>query len=102
MNLRPRKASWFVSGLLLVTVVSAGWELVVAQPESETRRPAGDTTDATFELLGYHKIVNISNITYTSDEGGVFDIYFACSSDQRRGPFEVDRCKRYSKGEIIF
>ncbi len=51
MKLRTRKASWFVSGLLLVTVVSAGLELVVAQPKSETSRPAFDTSEATFELL---------------------------------------------------
>ena len=102
MKLRPRKASWFVSGLLLLTVVSAGLKFVVAQPNIETSRPAFDTSEATFELLGEHKLVNINNITYTSDEGGVFDIYFACSSVERRGSFKVNRCKRYNKGEIIF
>src|SRR5262249_48963372 len=79
-----RKPSWFVSGLSLVIVVSAGLGVVVAQPKGETPRPAFDASGATFEWLGEHRFVNINNITYANDGGGAFDIYFACSST--RGP----------------
>jgi hypothetical protein len=89
MKSRTRKASWFVSGLLLFAVVSAGLEMVVAQPKSGTSRPAFDTSEATFELLGENKIVNINNITYTSDRDGVFDIYFACSSSRGEDPLRL-------------
>ena len=102
MKLRPRKASWFVSGLLLVTVVSTGLKLVVAQPKSETKSPAFDTTQATFELLGEHKIVNINNITYASDEGGVFDIYFACSSERGGDPLRLTDTKDIIKAKSYF
>ena len=102
MKLRPRKASWFVSGVLLVTVVSAGLELVVAQPKSETSRPAVDTSEATFESLGEHKIVNINHITYTSDEGGVFDIYFACSSTRGEDPLRLTDTKDITKAKTYF
>jgi hypothetical protein len=89
MKLRTRKASWFVSGLLLVTVVSAGLGLVLAQPKSETSRPVLDTSEATFEWLGENKVVNINNIAYTSDEDRVFDIYFACSSSRGEDPLRL-------------
>ena len=102
MNLHPRKAFWFVSGLLLVTVVSAGLKLAVAQPRSETSRPAFDTSEATFELLGEHKIVNINNITYTSDEGGVFDIFFACSSTRGEDPLRLTDTKDITKAKSYF
>ena len=93
MNLRTRKASWFVSGLLLFAVVWAGLEVVVAQPKSETSRPVFDTSEATFELLGENKVVNINNIAYTSDEDGVFDIYFACSSSRGEDPLRLTDAK---------
>ncbi len=93
MKLRTRKASWFVSGLLLFAVVSAGLEVVVAQPKSETSRPAFDTSEATFELLGENKVVNIKNIAYTSDGDGVFDIYFACSSTRGEDPLRLTDAK---------
>jgi hypothetical protein len=93
MKLRTRKATWFVSGLFLVTVVSAGFEAVVAQPRSETSRPAFDTSGATFELLGERKFVNINNIAYTSDEDRVFDIYFACSSTRGEDPLRLTDTK---------
>jgi hypothetical protein len=80
MKPQTRNTFWLVSGLLLITVVLAGVELVVAQPTSETSRPALDTSEATFELLGEHKFVNIDNIAYTSDEGRIFNIYLTCSS----------------------
>ena len=102
MNLRPRKASWFVSGLLLVTVVSAGLELVVAQPKSETSRPAIDTSEATFEVIGEHDVVNINHITYTSDAGGVFDIYFACSSTRGEDPLRLTDAKDIAKAKSYF
>jgi hypothetical protein len=102
MNSLPRKASWFVSGLLLVAVVSAGLQLVVAQPESATRRPAFDTSEATFELLGEHKLVNINHITYASDEGGVFDIYFACSSTRGEDPLRLTDAKDITKAKSYF
>lgn len=93
MKLRMRKASWFVSGLLLVTVVSGGLELVVAQPRSETSRPALDTGGATFEWLGENKVINLNNIAYTSDEGQLFDIYFACSSTRGEDPLRLTDTK---------
>ena len=102
MKLLPRKASWFVSGLLLATVVSAGFKLVVAQPKSETSRPAFDTSKATFEMLGEHKSVNINHITYTSDEGGVFDIYFACSSTRGEDPLRLTDSKDITKAKSYF
>jgi hypothetical protein len=79
--------------------VSAGLELVVAQPKSETSRPVFDTSEATFESLGENKIVNINNIAYTSDEGGAFDIYFACSSSRGEDPLRLTDTKdiRYAK-----
>ncbi|MGP0062078.1 MAG: hypothetical protein ACLQGP_00565 [Isosphaeraceae bacterium] len=89
MKLRTRKASWFVSGLLLVAVASAGLELAVAQPKSETSRPAFDTNEATFELLGEDKFVNIKNIAYTIDEDNVFNIYFTCSSTRGEDPLRL-------------
>jgi hypothetical protein len=102
MKFRPRKASWFVSGLLLVIVMSTGLRIVMAQPKSETKSPAFDTSEATFELLGEHKIVNINNITYTSDEGGVFDIHFACSSARGEDPLRLTETKDITKAKSYF
>ena len=80
MKLRLRKACWFVPGLLLVTMVSASLEFVVAQPKSETSRPAFDTSQATFELLGEHK--NVRNIAYIeSNEDSVVVNFNARISD---------------------
>jgi hypothetical protein len=102
MKLRPPKASWLVSGLLLVTVVPAGFKLVVAQPKNETSRPAFDRNEATFELLGDHKLVNISTITYVSDDDGVFDIYFACSSARGTDPLRLTDTRDISKARLYF
>lgn len=102
MKLHRGKAFWLVSGLLLVIVVSSGLELAVAQPKGETKGPASDAREATFQLLGERTLVNTNHIAYTSDEGPVFDIYFACSSARGRGSAKVERYKRYNKGEIIF
>jgi hypothetical protein len=102
MNLHPRKASWFVSGLLLVTVVLAGLQLVVAQPESEARRPAFDAREATFETLGEHKTVNINHVTYTNDAGGLFDIHFACSSARAEDPLRFTDSKDIAKARSYF
>jgi hypothetical protein len=93
MKLRTRKASWFVSGLLLFAVVSAGLEVVVAQPKSETSRPVSGTSEATFESLSENIIININNIAYTSDGDGVFDIYFACSSSRGEDPLRLRDAK---------
>lgn len=89
MALRTRKACWFVSGLLLVAAVSAGLELVAAQPGSETSRSVFDMDEAAFESLSENLVINIKNIAYTSDEGGVFDIYFACSSVRGTDPLRL-------------
>lgn len=89
MKLRARKASWFVSGLLLVAAASAGRGLVVAQPEGEAPKAAFEAGDATFEALATNKFVNVSSITYASDEGTVFDIYFACSSSRGTDPLRL-------------
>jgi hypothetical protein len=102
MKLRPRKASWFVSSLLVLAVVLAGVKLVVAQPKTESSRPAFDTSEATFELLGEHKLVNINHIAYTSDEGGVFDIYFACSSTRGEDPLRLTDAKDITKAKSYF
>jgi hypothetical protein len=102
MKLHPRKASWFVSGLLLVAVASAGLQSLVAQPESEARRPAFDTSEATFELLGAHVLVNINNITYTSDEGRLFDVFFACSSSRGEDPLRLTDAKDIAKAQSYF
>ena len=98
MKLRPRTVSWFVSGLLLVTVVSAGLEMVVAQ----TKSPANDTSEATFELLSEHRLVNLSTITYTSDDGGLFDIHFACSSARGEDPLRLTDTKDITKAKSYF
>jgi hypothetical protein len=102
MKLRTRKASWFVSGLLLFAAVSAGLEVVVAQPKSETPRPAFDTSEATFELLGENKIVNINNIAYTSDDDRVFDIYFSCSSSRGEDPLRLTDTKDITRAKLYF
>src|ERR1700733_10854254 len=102
MKLQTRTASWFVSGLLLLAVVSAGLGVVVAQPKSETSRPVFDTSEATFELLGENKIVNINTIAYTSDDGGVFDIYFACSSSRGEDPLRFTNTKDVTKAKSYF
>jgi hypothetical protein len=102
MNLRTRKASWFVSGLLLLAVVSAGLEVVVAQPKNETPRPVFGTSEATFELLGENKVVNINNIAYTSDGDGVFDIYFACSSTRGEDPLRLTDAKDIMRAKSYF
>ena len=102
MKLRPRTAFWFVSAFLLVTVVSAGFELVVAQPKSETSRPALDKGGAVFELLGESKRVNINNIIYTSDGGRVFDIFFACSSTRGEDPLRLIDANDIAKARSYF
>jgi hypothetical protein len=102
MKLRTRKLSWFVSGLLLFAVVSAGLELVVAQPKSETSGPVFDTSEATFELLGENKFVNINTIAYTSDGDGAFDIYFACSSSRGEDPLRFTDTKDTTKARSYF
>ena len=104
MTLRTRKASWFVSGLLLVTFTLAGFDLVLAQPRDETPRPAFDG-EATFEMLGENKLVNIDSVAYASDDGGKFDIYFACSSVRGTDPLrlidekDIMRAKSYFSEE---
>jgi hypothetical protein len=102
MTLRTRRASWFVSGLLLVTVVLAGFELVVAQPQGGASRPALDASEATFVSLGEHKIVNVNNISYTSDEGRVFDIYFACTSVRAPDPLRLTDAKEITNARSYF
>jgi hypothetical protein len=102
MKLLTRKASWFVSGLLLFAVVSAGLEVVVAQPKSETSRPLFETSEARFELLGKDKIVNILNIAYTSDGDGAFDIYFACSSARGEDPLRLTDARDITSARSYF
>jgi hypothetical protein len=102
MELRTRKASWFVSGLLLVAVVSAGLELAVAQPRSETSRPASDASPATFESFDEHFYININNVAYTSDEDRVFDIYFACSSSRAPDPLRFTDTNDIRKAKAYF
>lgn len=100
--LRTRKPSWFVSGLSLVIVASAGLGVVAAQPKGETPRPAFDASGATFEWLGENKFVNINNITYTDDEDGVFDIYFACSSMRGPDPLRLTDPKDIRQAKAYF
>ena len=102
MNLHTRTASWFVSGLLLATVLSSSFGLVVAQPKSETKKPAFDTSETPFELLGERTLVNINHITYASDQGGLFDIYFACSSARGEDPLRLSDPKDIAKARSYF
>jgi hypothetical protein len=102
MKLRTRKAFWFVSGLLLFAVVSAGLEVVVAQPKSETSKPVFNTSEATFEPLGENTFVNIKAIAYTSDGDGVFDIYFACSSTRGEDPLRFTDAKAIMRAKSYF
>ncbi len=102
MKLHVRKASWFVSGLVLVTVMSAGLALVEAQPKSTISRPALEAGEAVFESLGEHKSVNINTIAYTSDEGGVFDVYFACSSTRGEDPLRLTDARDITKARSYF
>jgi hypothetical protein len=88
--------------LLLTAVASAGLGVVVAQPKSETPRPVFDTSEATFELLGENKIVNINNIAYTSDDDGAFGIYFACSSSRGEDPLRLTDAKDIIKARSYF
>lgn len=110
MKLRTRKAFWFVLGVLLLAVASAGLDMVMAQPKSETSRPVFDRSEAAFELLVGNKFVNINNIAYTSDDDRFFDVYFACSSTRGEDPLRLfdpkeiinarsyfNDAKRYSK-----
>jgi hypothetical protein len=102
MNSRPRNAFWFVSCLLLVPVVPAGFQLVRAQSKSEISSPAADTSEATFESLGDHTIVNVNHITYTSDGGRVFDIHFACSSARGEDPLRLTDTKDIARARSYF
>jgi hypothetical protein len=102
MKLQTRKASRFVSGLLLLAVVSAGLEVVVAQPKGEPSRPAFDPGQATFERLGENKVININNIAYTSDGDGLFDIYFACSSTRGEDPLRLTDAKDIAQARSYF
>ena len=102
MKLRTRTASWFVSGLLLFAVVSAGLEVVVAQPKRETSRPVFDTSEANFELLGENKVVNMNNVAYTSDDDTYFDIYFTCSSSRGEDPLRLIDSKEIMHARSYF
>jgi hypothetical protein len=102
MKLHVRKASWFNSGLVLVTVMSTGLALVKAQPKGKTSRPALEAGEATFESLGEHTIVNMNTIAYTSDEGRVFDVYFACSSTRGEDPLRLTDAKDLTKARSYF
>ena len=95
-------AFWLVSGLLIVTVMAAGRGLAVAQPRSETKRPAIETGEATFELLGEHTFVNINKIAYTSDEEGMFDVFFACSSTRGEDPLRLTDARDITKAQSYF
>ena len=82
-------------------MVAAGSGLVVAQPKGETSRPAGETSEGNFELLGEHIRVNLNNVIFTRDEGG-FSIFSLRAPLPEERTFTVNRCGRYYKGEIIF
>lgn len=105
MSVRTRTAFWFVAGLVLVAVASTGLQVVVAQSRSETRATALDTSEATFELLGENLLVNTTMITYTSEEDGWLDIFFACSSTRGTDPLrlkdpnDIARAKSYFSDE---
>ena len=65
-------------------------------------RPALDTTGGTFEWLGDSQFVNINNIAYTSDDDGVFNIYFACSSTRGEDPLRLTDTKDIRKAKLYF
>lgn len=102
MALRMRKTSWFLSCLVVVTVISSGLQMVVAQPKNATSKPAFDTSGETFESMGEDKVVNTSNITYTSDDGELFDIYFACSSSRGNDPLRLTDPKDIKTAKAYF
>lgn len=102
MKAQTRKASWFVSGLLLFAAVSTGFGVVGAQPKGEASRPAFDTREATFELLGENKFVNINKIAYTSEENRFFDIYFTCSSSMGEDPLRLTDPKDIARAKSYF
>ncbi len=83
-------------------MVTAGSGLVVAQPRSETARPAGETSEGNFELLGEHIRVNLNNVIFTRDEGGVFDIFFACSSTRGEDPLRLTEATDITKARSYF
>jgi hypothetical protein len=83
-------------------VATAGVGLVVAQSKSETSRSAFDPSEPTFELLGENKLVNINKITYTSDDGALFDIHFACSSSRGEDPLRLTDSKDITKAKSYF
>lgn len=91
MASRARRASWLLSGLVLVILMLFGLELVVAQPQDGDPGLAYDADGVEFTSLGDRLAVNTDNIAYTSDEGGVFDIYFACSSARGADPLRLSR-----------
>ena len=101
MTLRARRTSWFVAGLLLATVLSTGFDVVVARPRNEAPGPALDA-EATFELLGENKFVNIDNIAYACDDGAVFDVYFACSSVRGTDPLRLTDAKDVARAKSYF
>jgi hypothetical protein len=102
MKMRTRKPSWFVSGLLLFAVASAGLEVVLAQPKNETRKPAFAPGEATFERLGQNKIVNTKNIAYAIDLDEAFYIYFACSSERGEDPLKLTDAKDITHAKSYF
>ena len=102
MKVQTRKASWFVLGLLLFAVLSAGLQVVMAQPKSETSKPAFDASEAAFESLGENKVVNIKNIAYTSDGDGFFDIFFSCSSTRGEDPLRLTDAKDIMHAKSYF
>jgi hypothetical protein len=74
----------------------------MAQPKTDTRRPALDASEATFESLGERITININTITYTSDEGEAFDIHFACSSERGEDPLRLAGAKDIAKAKLYF
>ncbi len=103
MKFQTRKASWLALGLLLLALVPAGFEVVVlAQPKPESSRPAVDTGEAVFEMLGQNKAININNVAYTSDEGRLFDVYFACSSARAEDPLRLFDAKDVEHARSYF
>ena len=85
-----------------MTMVAAGSGLVVAQPKGETSRPAGETSEGNFELLGEHIRVNLNNVIFTRDEGGFFDIFFACSSTRGEDPLRLTDAADITKARSYF
>ncbi|WP_422931928.1 hypothetical protein [Singulisphaera sp. PoT] len=99
MTLQLRRASWFVSALVLAALVSASSAWVKAQPQGESSRAPGHSIKTPFVSVGDHFLVNMENVAYVSDGDGKFDIYFACSSQRGGDPLRLTNASEITQAK---